>query len=390
MEKPLKIRLHVLSPICIGCDDVYEPTSFVIDENKKKLIEFDPLNFVSSLNSKQRDEFLMICSQDNLLAIFKFIKNQYNSKLGGREVDISNHLIEHYKKVLTMSTFERNAVINQFTINKTAYNSQKNEPYIPGSSLKGSMRTAYLSSLAQKTNNQTFWKNCGLLNEQDLKNPTSTYNLIGKKHLAKKLEQKLLNGDFETDPFRMVKISDLLPVNELKTKIVYAVNRKKEPSDKPTLSEKGGVYQIFETIQPGSIFDGILNINNPATSSGIKLSISASTLMSSLNKFYAPLLENEIKTLKGIDISVPLINSINAQFKGKINKTAFIVSVGRHSGAEAVTIEGNRHIKILQGRDREAKYLDHSTTIWLASDSPKPQNNNYLIPFGWAVLEVVS
>ncbi|MEW6117423.1 MAG: hypothetical protein AB1553_11040 [Nitrospirota bacterium] len=34
------------------------------------------------------------------------------------------------------------------------------------------------------------------------------------------------------------------------------------------------------------------------------------------------------------------------------------------------------------------EYLGFSTTLWLASESPKPQNNNGLLPFGWAVLEV--
>ncbi|MFN3395987.1 MAG: type III-A CRISPR-associated RAMP protein Csm5 [Thermodesulfovibrionales bacterium] len=392
MNKPLKIRLHVLSPIHIGCDDVYEPTSFVIDENKKKLIEFDPMDFINALNDKQRAEFSRVCSGDNLLSIMKFIKNN-SMKIKGREVDIASELIAHYKKVLGMSSFDKNTVINQFTMNKTAYNPQTNLPYIPGTSLKGSMRTAYLSALSVVTHTKDFWKSCGLISGQDLENSQFTYNQIGKKQVAKKLEQKLLNGKFDTDPFRMVKVSDLLPVGEVKTKIVYAVNRKKVKSDRATLAEKGGVYQIFETIQPGSVFEGTININMPEKTAGISLPITADSLKSSLNKFYIPLLETEIKALKGMDISVPIINDINAKFKGQINKTVFVVSIGRHSGAEAVTIEGNRYIKIMQGRDKGGRkryeFKDHTTTLWLASDSPRPQNNNGLLPFGWAAIEII-
>jgi len=51
MEKPLRIRLHVLSPIHIGCDDIFEPTSFVIDENRNKLVEFDPADFIKHLTA---------------------------------------------------------------------------------------------------------------------------------------------------------------------------------------------------------------------------------------------------------------------------------------------------------------------------------------------------
>jgi CRISPR-associated protein Csm5 len=369
MNKPIKIRLHVLSPIHIGCDDVYEPTSFVIDEQKKKLIEFDPMELVKALNDKQRADFSKVCSGDNLLAIMKFIKN-CGANIRGKEVDIASGLIDHYKEVLDKSSFDKKAVINQFTMSKTAYNIQTNQPYIPGTSLKGSMRTAYLSKLAREKN-ITKWE--------------------GK---SDGLESKLLERSedkekMSSDPFRMVKVSDLLPVEKINTKIMYAVNKKKKKSDKESLAGRGGVYQIFETIQSGTVFEGTININMPEQTAGIKLPITFDSLKASLNKFYASLLEAEIKTLKGIDISAPIINDINAKFKGKINKTAFIVSIGRHSGAEAVTIEGNRKIKIMQGQGKQPKYLDHSTTLWLASDSPKPQSNNGLVPFGWAVIEAI-
>jgi len=365
----LKIRLHVLSPIHIGCDDVYEPTSFVIDEQRKKLIEFDPIEFIKSLKPQEIADFSKTASGDNLLAIFKTIKRFYKPEVRGKEVDVTDYLVNHYKKILSMGTFEKNSVINQFTMNKTAYNLQNNSPYIPGSSLKGAMRTAYLNALAKVKR---------------------VSNFGGK---ADNLESLLLERSegkdkMSSDPFRMVKVSDLLPVGNVSTKIVYAVNKKKKKSERDTLADRGGVYQIFETIKAGAIFEGILNVNKAEEASGIKLKITFDDLKSSLNKFYISLLEAEIKTMKVLDISVPLINSINSKFKGQINKTAFIVSIGRHSGAEAVTIEGYRNIKIMQGRDKSSEYRDHATTLWLASDSPRPQNNNGLLPFGWAVLEI--
>jgi CRISPR-associated protein Csm5 len=365
----LKIRLHVMSPIHIGCDDVYEPTSFVIDEKGKRLIEFDPVEFIKALNDKERDELNRVISSDSLLAIYKAIKRLYKQVLKGKEVDVTDAIVEHYKKVLSMGTFDKKAIINQFTINKTAYNPHSSKPYIPGSSLKGSLRTAYLNALA-KVKNITNWRG----NTDDLET-----RLLDRREGKEKMS---------SDPFRMVKVSDLIPAGDIRTKIVYAVNRKKKKNDKETLAGRGGVYQIFETVQPGAIFEGILNVSKPEESSGISLQVTVDDLKSSLNKFYIPLLEAEIKTLKELDISVPLINIINSKFKGQINKTAFIVSLGRHSGAEAVTIEGNRKIKIRQ-KDDKYKYLDHSTTLWLASDEPKPKNNNNLQPFGWAVIEVL-
>lgn len=372
MNKPRKIRLHVLSPVHIGCDDVFEPTSFVIDEENKKLIEFDPLDFVDKLDNKQRTEFLKVCSGDNLLSIMKFIKNNCKN-IKGREVDIVPELIKHYKTVLALPTFDKKAkekVINRFTMNKTAYNPHTGQQYIPGTSLKGSMRTAYLSALAN-VRNITKWKGKSDELETELLRRS-----VGKEKMS-------------SDPFRMVKVSDLLPVGDVKTKIVYAVNKKKEKSDKESMANNGEVYQIFETIQPGAVFEGTININMPEQTAGIRYPITMGNLTSSLNKFYVPLLETEIKILKSIGISAPIINYTNAKFRGQINKTVFIIRIGRHSGAEAVTIEGNRYIYI-KHKNKRPKYLDHSTTIWLASESLKLKNNTELLPFGWAALEEVS
>lgn len=365
MNKPIKIRLHVLSPIHIGCDDVYEPTSFVIDENKKKLIEFDPIKFVKALNDKQRIEFLKVCSGDNLLAIMKFIKT-YGINLKGKEVDIAEELIIHYKKVLGMSSFDKKAVINQFTMNKTAYNPQSNMPYIPGTSLKGSMRTAYLSALA------------------------AVKQIKGYKGKSKDLETQLLGGDFATDPFRMVKVSDLLPVGNVKTKIVYAVNKKKKKSDMSLLSEKGGAYQIFETIQRDSVFEGVINIQQPEQTAGISDPVKDKNLLLSAHRFYAGNLKQEITPLnEALGIKHKVGMAANTQFKDRFKEDVFLIRLGRHSGAEAVTIEGNRNIKIMQGKDKKPKYDDQATTLWLASEEPRPTNNNGLLPFGWAALEVI-
>jgi hypothetical protein len=46
-------------------------------------------------------------------------------------------------------------------------------------------------------------------------------------------------------------------------------------------------------------------------------------------------------------------------------------------------------LKIMQAKGDYAKFLDHTTTIWFASDYSKPKDNSNLIPLGWAVMEVV-
>ena len=62
--------------------------------------------------------------------------------------------------------------------------------------------------------------------------------------------------------------------------------------------------------------------------------------------------------------------------------------LGRHSGAEALTIEGARSIKIMGKRGEQAKYLPNSTTIWFAADTPTAETG--LQPFGWVALEALA
>lgn len=364
MEKPLRIKLHIISPVHIGCDDVYEPTGFVIDEKKGRLIEFDPLDFIKSLSAQDRLRFTAICMQGNIssiVSIYKFISGR---QVKGREIEIAKELISHYKRVCSLPINDESKIkqeLNQFAISRTAYNPHNNLPYIPGSSLKGALRTAYLSKLAKEQ------------------------KITKYKGKAKDLEIELLGGSFTKDPFRMVKVSDFLSIGNVKTKIGYAVNKKKKISK----FEARGPFQILETIKDGAIFEGSINIQQPEQKAEIKKPIMAKELLKSINDFYISAVNEENKVTKEIDAGSIVANRINERFKDKLGKTVFLVRIGRHSGAEAVTIEGNRYIKIMQAKGQQPKFLDHSTTIWLTSETSKPNTNNGLIPFGWAVMEAV-
>ena len=364
MEKPLKVRLHILSPVHIGCDEVYEPTSFLIDEKKGRLIEFDPMDFIKSLSPQDSQMFSDLCMQGNISSIVNIYKFISSKQVKGREVEIASGLFSHYKKVRELPVSDERKIrneINQFTISKKAHNPHSHQPYVPGSSFKGSLRTAYLSKLAK---------------DKEIK---------GRKDRAKELEIELLGGKFETDPFRMVKPSDFLPIGDVKTKIVYVVNKKKERSK----FEAQGPFQIVEIIKEGAIFEGSISIQQPEKNAGIQQPIMEKELLKSINAFYLPIFNAENKITKDIGAGAIVGNRIMEKFKSTLGDTTFLIRIGRHSGAEAVTIEGNRYIKIMQGRNQPPKFLDYATTIWLASETSKPNTNNGLVPFGWAVMEMI-
>jgi len=378
MEKPLKARMHILSPVHIGCDDVYEPTNFVIDEKNGKLIEFDPMDFIKSLSQQDREQFTAICMQgtiSSIISIYRFISlKQSQSRINGREIEIAADLRAHYKRVRDLPLQDERRIrqeLNQFAISRTVYNPHGDMPYIPGSSLKGALRTAYLSKLAKEAGVKDWWKT----------------SQARENNRARELELHLLNGSFDTDPFRMIKVSDFIPVSthEVKTKVVYAVNRKKRKSK----FEARGPFQVVETIKDGAVFEGMINIQQPEPSANIERPIKVEELLRSINEFYVPLVNEENKVASEIDAGQVIVKRINERFKGQLGKTSYLIRLGRHSGAEAVTIEGNRYIKIMQGKGKPPKFLNQATTLWMASETSKPTANNALIPFGWAVLEVL-
>ena len=65
----------------------------------------------------------------------------------------------------------------------------------------------------------------------------------------------------------------------------------------------------------------------------------------------------------------------------------YALRIGRHVGAESITVIGHRNIRIMLGRDKKDIYQDRATTFWLASDINKNPHNHGLRPFGWTVLD---
>ncbi|SPD72999.1 hypothetical protein PITCH_A1640009 [uncultured Desulfobacterium sp.] len=362
MKQVFNCFLKTLSPIHIGCDEVYEPMGFVVDENKNELTAFDPISLISQMNDSDKKRFSEICSRgsvESILEIYKFLKRRPAS---GKEVQLCSGFVEHYNKTLSIPANDKRKIqqeLNNFAISRTSFLSAYDRPYIPGSSLKGSLRTAYLNGLAAKTK-------VHLRDKAD-------------KQASKGLEATLLNYEkskIETDPFRLIKVSDFTPVGAVQTKILYAVNIKKKSGN-----EAKGPFQVLETILPGNVFMGNIVVDEPLSAWVINKPIKLDGLLESSRTFYSREHKREQRELKNAGIS-----SGNAFF----GKDSIPIRIGRHSGAESVTIEGHRDIKIMGGKGKGSSFKDHATTLWLASEQSKPQTVTNCKPFGWAELCEIS
>lgn len=97
-----------------------------------------------------------------------------------------------------------------------------------------------------------------------------------------------------------------------------------------------------------------------------------------MSEFYRKEKAREDEELKeaGIPVLIP-----------ENNDYTVCLRLGRHSGAESVTIAGHRNIKIMKKRGDRPDYADKATTFWLAAETPADYQKTTLRPFGWAALE---
>ncbi len=359
-DQTVYFRLTTAAPLHIGCDEVYEPTSFVIDTKAKHLVSFETASLLEKLDAEDLKKFSEICKKGtivSLLELFKFMRSQVTLAEGQR-IKVPEAFIQHYEITLNLPQIEHKVgqELNSFQIKRTSFDPLTGNAYIPGSAIKGAIRTAVLN----------------LRN-----NGRSTPQFKGRD-AGRQIQEQLLGFEFnhlETDPFRLLKVSDFFPVNEVARAVTYAVDKKKKPSDK----ESQAPYQILETIESGAEFIGSLTVlAPPGKDAGIRNPLSLDEITKALTFFYGSEKQKEDEIVLTIGVS-----PVNLVVNGK----SLPLRIGRHSGAECVTINGQRHIKIMQGRDNPPKELDHATTVWLAAGTKKPTTNQDLKPFGWIQFE---
>lgn len=350
--------ITTLSPIHIGCDEVYEPTSFVVDEKDAKLIAFDTATFLEDLPADKLSRFSEICKKgtvSSILEIYHFMRDERGS-VTGTEVEVCSGFLNHYSNTLKLRGSGEQRILqelNHFTIARTAFLPSTGRAYIPGSAVKGAMRTAYLNQLASN----------------------KTVSTSPPSEKGKELEKRLLDGGgFDTDPFRMLKISDFLPVGQVDTRIIYAINQKKKDSEFLT----SAIPQILEVIEPGAKFFGTVTVNEGQIDQRIKNPLDLSKVWNSMGFFYVS------KEKRREDSELQKIGILNAT--DSLLSGSTLLRVGRHSGAESVTIDGYRQIKIIKPKGGKATFESKSTTVWLASESRKISSKAALKPFGWVAL----
>ena len=338
--KHYKITMKLLSPVHIGTGKDYEPINYVMDKKlvtkqngsiseQAFLYNFDEMDFFNALDQAKQKEFSDCAS--NIFALHKFIKqNKITAqKVAFCKILTSKRCFTKYEENLGKAVQKEGGgknVFNQFVIAQTFKNPNTHKAIIPGSSIKGAISTAYQELLYKKSKD---------------------YDEVKAKMLAP-TEQNL---------FKDLLISDSQEFAQ--TYIDEAKNIKRN-------KDKEGITAVLEVISDANAENSFtLSIKDEA-----KFSIK--DLAKACNDHYEKIFdsifddENVLRTGSVSDKFLDLCESL------QINENQFLLRVGQHSGARAVTVDGIRQIKLIQGKS-QSKIADEESTIWLINKKP----------FGW-------
>jgi CRISPR-associated protein Csm5 len=382
--KTTRCTVSTLSPVHIGCGEDYYPTNYVIDDGL--LHHFSEEGLLAALSSTEKNALAKIAEEQNdrndsgIKKLQEFIHSKkdklqlHATHSMSLSKDLENFYLSRIGKTSQREGNGRN-VNNQLAIARHAFNPYNQTPYFAGSSIKGAIRTA-------------------LLNHKNNGKPLPfrlDVNRDAPRGEGDKLQKRLLGYNaIPEDPLRLLKIGDANyshADNLNAAEIRFAVNRK----NKESKFEAKGLNQLLECLPAHRSRALTFDVNFLADEK-LAYRWTERDIIKSLHDFFLPQLENELEMLQRLKyanaewvngLEKLLVNELGDAFK---NQQAFLLRIGQHGGAESNTLEGVRHIKIMQGKGNAPKFLDKPTTVWLAANHKDEQRD--LLPFGWVVVEI--
>jgi CRISPR-associated protein Csm5 len=349
-EKPQlkkhRVNLCLLTPLHIGTGQDFDPFSYVIEGKKLHLI--DLVRWMAEF--PDRDILGRMMESDNYAAVRTFIAKNIKAKdftLASVDIDCPKLMTTYHNAI------ERQDPRNQVLIRPTIRNEINGHPYIPGSSIKGAIRTALANG---------FVKKAGVTSADDRRNR-------GMPDYNEKIFGRIMD-----DPMRWLKIGDV-PLDDASSVIMEAQELSHNPDKTPT--PKGFFEVIRSSSLTGKAVISPLSFSlAPFLLHGQK--VDADYTIDALNRFYVPKFREEYKkfyTLPAAERIRNVLAPVREMIESMKTNTA-LLRIGHFSHVECVTLDEVR--RPITRRDRSGKPLPWGTTRTLA---------NGLHPFGWAMLE---
>ncbi len=324
MRKILNIKAKAFMPVHVGGgeDHKLDPLDYVVKENW-----FYRINISNMLKSDKTFSDLFVKTVEDRFAIGRLRRiiadafNPENADMWIHRAKVSASFKEAYIKNLDDLRLNNQLLVQCFPLTG-------NRAYLPGSSIKGSIRTAVLDSLSDGKEDEILAKA-----ENRIHNPKERYKL------GEYVEKIILKyGKVQDDPFKGIKLSDaILPPDS--TMIVKVVNCGKETIGKNKSGE--GVPMFVEAITEKTEFEFRLITDDRFLSFGNNLKPDANWVLQKCSDYYTCAFSSEEEDFYKIGTTASnLIQDLIYEVlddKDEKKKGISALRVGRFSHLESMT-----------------------------------------------------
>lgn len=378
---------QALTPIHVGCGTQIDPLAYIL--KGKHLIQFNPAQVAGELTDQERQRFIALCGRAKLKELQNYFKSKVDEGLHGLcRIDVS----DEFKRAFDTKA---SSPSSQFRVEMMPRSVHNGNVFLPGSSLKGAVRTAVINHFANNVDALRPVVHQAVKSEK-----------IGKK--AARLEETALNrkiSETQKDIFRLVHLEDAyLPpgatrIDRAKNfhpekpgaeKIQMWFERIKSLADSPTPPSFSVVIRIDEHAMQNDKVRKLLGRN-----------IDIEILMQACNQFYWKRLLAEADKFDGREMDSPKWKAIQGCFpKGRLNGEIVYIDpsqpfwnnreygmhyvllrIGRSSHFESLSVDNLR--QGYNARKRQPIYGMGATRTRCMME-----NDNPPMPFGWLLLKL--
>ena len=310
------LEIEILTPLHIGSGEEIDPYEYVIKAGR--LYKINLADFLYHLSPAEQEKFDKIST--DIVRLRQFIRNKANfDKFSEFSVEVSSTVESIYE-----TKFQD--IHNQLVI--SPFIRELSSPFIPGSSLKGAMRTAVIFELFRGKANR---KMRGDIFEAELlKSQRGFYSEKDQRFITRGL-------DGGKDPFRAIKITDAkLPENTTYIERVETFSRKSgkiEPLNIQILKEiTHSSFQNKHVMFTGELrVDDELIKRNPE----IKLkSINKDFILRACANFTREIIDSELDYFAG----QPTVEIYEQLRNESIDKEVSLLRLGWGSGFDSMTV----------------------------------------------------
>jgi CRISPR-associated protein Csm5 len=383
-----RFTAQALTPLHVGCGAEIDPTGFVLKEGR--LVHFNPAQVIADLSGQERDRFIEISERADLKEIQNFLR---------AKVDVQRHGLA---RIESCESFQREFGTksakpgNQFRVEMMPRSAHTARAYLPGSGIKGAIRTAVVNHFA---NHVAAFK--AQVHEAVNAEP-------GAERKARLLEEKSLNrrhSETERDLFRLIHVQDaVLPDGATRIDRAANFNPAKSGSENIQMWVER-VKSMADTPDPPA-FKITVRIDDRAMSNAKVRQILGRTLgieelMQACNRFYWKRMQAEGDAFDGRQSESSGWRAIHDCFpKGRLdgrivpvdpaqsfwNNRAYgmhyvLLRVGRFSHFESLSVDGLR-----QGFN--VKTLKPIIGMGATRTRCMMENHKPPMPFGWLLLRL--